>query len=476
MSETFGHPGSDLSSYREQLSRGRQSRTLSLRRVKRPTIAGLLGVSSLSQSKISKSTQIQAFTVDNTLSIINSKNENEIISHFSKIIDLASQPKILLNLAQNQDICLSLVDLLQDPTFSERLKILILSATEIFFPLSQNLQEQYADGLVFVFLEYFESGNPEIILHIIHLISVIVETSGYARDSIISFGLHNYLINFASSESDENLTIASCNAIYHIFASPEDIDIKIMQDNVPILKPLFGLSSIQAVKSIILTFNEMAHKNPSIVYIYFDNGIYNIALELLSNPNFVLEDLYLIGNLCLGKREHIQVLLDNNLYQMLLDLYQYQNLQSTVLWVLSNLAETAAPLVLPLIDPSFIGHVLESTNDCNFEGKKESAYFISTLIVFSPSDHLSLFLCAPVAESLVEMCSSGVSLIVSKCISALLRLVMFVQIGNDGGEFITYLLQNDLGENLHEVLQSDNEEVKERANTILMILDSMQHE
>ena len=479
MSDTFGHPGADLSMYREELSRGRSSRTLALRRVNRPTISGSLGVSGnvsrTNRTRISREPQYQAFTVENTLAIFQSGNESSISSHCSKISELSSLPKIITNLAQSEDVCQALVSFLSEG-FQDSTKVFILSAIGTLFVLSNNLKEEYADNLAIIFIEFLESQTPELIFQTIQVISTLVLDSGYARDSILTFGIQDMLANIALSEIEPNITLAATSAIYNIYVSPDDIDISIMQGSVPLLKQLFGLSNVAAVRNIILTFSELANKNPSIVYVYFDNGIYQIAMQLLQNPELVADAIVLVGNLSIGKRQHIQVLLENNLFQILIELYSEESIRSEVLWVISNLIESSAPLVLPLIEPAFISDILSTSVDGSFEVKKESAYLISTLIVTVPSESLNLFLLPQVAESLVEMSNCGVSLVVTKCLTAIIRLVIFVTSGNDGGEFIPALLQSEIVDHLQEIQQSDMDKAKEPASALMILIDSLQQE
>lgn len=468
--------GADLSSYQKELDIRRCARTLSLRRVTRPTISGSLDISrnTFHRGQIHniRSPQLAQLSVDNTIQIFSSRNQDQIVSQCMQIQQV-NIPRVLLNLSTSLDLVNCIINSLSED-YSEQTKIYILIAICSLFPHTESYQDTYVDGIVCCLLEYMDSQSPPLILQTLETMSVMVEHSSYARDSFISFGFVDYLIQIAQGASVVELCRSACKAIFSIFSNTEPIDIQIMQDNVANLKDLLNLQDLEALKFVINTFAELANKNPSIVYVFYDNGIYAQSMQLIRNPQLIPETIFLIGNLSLGKRPHIQYLLENGLFQILMELYENVSIRPEILWTISNLIESSAPLVLPLITPQLVQDVLENYFEGSFDLKKESAYLISTLIIYLSSDNIQIFLISQVAESLVEMCTCGQNLIVTRCTEALIRLLTLIQSGIPGDDFLNSLVNTNISEIVNEIIDSNLNIAKDKISLLQSMIESFQ--
>jgi len=475
MSDLTPFSGADLSNYREELSKGRSIRTLTLRRVNRPTILGSVGVASNSVSQnrvyLSKSPIDNDISVLNVISVFSSNNENAIINMCQRIFQHGVQmPRVLAKISKSEEIVDSLIQFLNG-AFSSVTKCSILSAIAVLFPLQDDFHEKYIDeGLCYTLIDFLSSNDTQMISDSVSLITIITKYSSYARDSVICLGIHDMLLNLALNQSDE-IAESCCDAIYNVFAHSEEIELGIIQQFFEPLKALLTLNCFPALRIVLLIFSELAAHNPSIVYSYHQIGLYESAVSYLKTPDLVQESLRLISALALGKREHIQIMLDNGLFEQINMLGEDENLRPDVLWIISNLLDSSSPLILPYINEQFIVGLIESSMNSSYDVRKESAYLLSTIILNISFDILYIFLSTLVVECLSEMISCGVSDVVLRCIEALLRLVYFTHINSDNGQFLAILLESELSDHLTDILSSRMEQATEKASLLLSFLN-----
>lgn len=153
--ESYTRAGADLSNYRDELARGRSARTLSLRRVNRPTILGTVGGSnrqSQAKAHLSKSPSYTYFSLENTEATFSSGNECGISQFCSRLSEMSNQPKYLGQISGSGEFAEMILSAFQE-NFSESTKINIMNGIAAIFPnMTNTIREKLVDdGIMFTF-------------------------------------------------------------------------------------------------------------------------------------------------------------------------------------------------------------------------------------------------------------------------------------------------------------------------------------
>ena len=463
--------GVDLSQYKEELNRERNSRTLTLRRMNRPTLKSVFGnLQQKSRQPISLSDNKQN-VINDAVTTLQSGDESAIQSFCQDIIntELVSVSN-LAYLAHSPEVAEAMGNAALNPV-SENTIVSLLGAISNLFPLSGSNDTAFIDtGIVFSLPEFIE--NPNLINASVTFIGCISETSSYARDAILCNELHVSLCQIAlQSESDE-LTVNVCEAIRKIFANNAEIDFQILSDSVNPIADLLNLTNLTALHSIIATFTEMACKMSTLVLKYDQIGLYSKVIEFIQNENLTDVTLKLIGVLSIGQPSHVRAMFEGGLFDLLMKLLDTEFCPD-VFWIFSNLIETLGGAALQFFDPSFITHVVEISESASFVVKKEAAFFLSTYALFSDPEVLYSFLNEAILDILVEMLGCGVSIIMNRIIDIIVRMVHQLQMGSMTDDFVNLITESDLRKRLEDITEQQSGIVAERAQYLLGLLDSI---
>lgn len=469
--------GADLSNYREQLTRTRNSRTLTLRRINhRPTITKLLKNNMTPQpaNDFIDSTNFPFLDPSNVISTINSGNLQDIAQMCSSIVACAQNtPRLLSTLLKSADLAEALTNEMNNSESIDYTAMIMLTIT-ILFPLAEQTHDIYIDsGINMNFSDYLANPNPQFVLSTIALIEAISEYSAYGRDSILCTGLLFDLVDLALKTTDQQIMEACCQAILKVFANPALIDPSQLLDCFESVARLLSIQSSHAIQSVIDIFVEMTNKMPSIVFRLFKMDLSSQIVQLLSEPMLIGAVLHLIGNMSVAQPSQINTMLGNGLFNYLIQLVGSEY-TADVYWVFSNLIESVPQSMIPLFDDSFVYKSVEIANESNFETKKEATYFISTLIIFAELSQISVFIHPDIVDLLIEMLGCGVGLIVLRSMDSLYKFVQFYRNGSVTKEFITAIIESDARDRLENLIEQKLPYIEERAKYLLNQLDMLE--
>lgn len=472
--------GADLDDYREQLTRERTARTLTLRRVQRPMISHILSKNQPTSMMSITDPLIDPGNfpfLDPNYAISQLSNGNPTtLTEFLDNISQCTQhtPRLAQNLIRHPDIPEAFIHAL-NAGFSEQLIISILKTLIVIFPLSAENQNIYIDaGLTFFLFDSLSSKSLPLLEVSVYLTAVIAEHSSYARDAILSFGLYEFLIQIAQSEVNEQLTIQACEALHKIFSNRTPIEASILKSCVPQMASLFSLHSIQAVNIVLLCFVQMTNKSNALVFTIYDEGLFPTIVSMLNNEDLYASALPLIGNISVGNSEHISTLLNCDLFQSLMKLLTSEY-TADVFWVLSNLVESTPHLTISLFNTEFIAQAVDMALSSPFEVRRESTFFLATLIIFTSIDDLTYFITEDVLSLLSEMLVLANSvLIVLRCLDAFIRLSTYSQSHEIKPELLEFLFGDDIVSKLNTLCESPSKIIEERAEFILNQLMSLE--
>jgi hypothetical protein len=194
------------------------------------------------------------------------------------------------------------------------------------------------------------------------------------------------------------------------------------------------------------------------------------VVSLMDTPALISPTLRLIGNLSVAQPFQLRAMLDAMLDAGLADRL-FQEVESEhaadVFWVLSNLLEAVSALIMPLIDADFVARLLEIIDTAPYDVHKESAFFLSTLVLFSQEADLPRFAAPPVIDALVGIIGCGVEKVVLRCVDTIGKLVRFLR-RRPAAESVKAIAESDLLDRLSELMDSPGQPLlAERADALI---------
>lgn len=469
--------GCDLTNYKMELARDRNSRTLSLRTIKRPSIYNLKCTSVNSQcilrNYVTNLSQ-QGIDIADAISIFESGDSSRILGFLNRL----SNEQIRLNkiakaLFKSYELVEPILNVIQsDIDVNTKVQVISFLQT-VMMALNKEQVDYFIDNdLCMIVFNLLSEENPDLILATLSLISALCSTSSYARDGMVAFGIQQTLIELAKSTTYKAITDACCTSLVAIFQNSEPLDSTIILESLPEIANLLQLQSVEAVEEVITCMVEMSNKYNQLVYTMYQIGLYPIIYQLLDNEQLQTAALCLIGNMSNASAIQVKTLIDLGLLEKL-NTFMNTKLMTYSLWILSNMIESAPSTTLQFITADFIASILQSFDTPDVEIKKEIIFFISTVIVFSDATKLNLFMTESVVEFIIEMLGCGISMVELRCIDTLIKLLQFALSSDQFEGFITCLFESDIRDRLQELITPDNIILAERSGYLLHKIESL---
>ncbi|OHT05245.1 hypothetical protein TRFO_27049 [Tritrichomonas foetus] len=446
---------SHFTNYSNDFMNQRNSRTLSMRRNNRPTIASFKKSENRTTGLGNIFQEPQKMELTHFIRIFNSGNENEILELNEQLIKIAETSKIQLEdilksteAAESYGMALSLAE---SDNFASHL---INSSMKLFPLFSAEAKDAFIDsGIAIKLYDILLSitddiadsiGNDRLMFLnlVFQFIAVTSKHWSYARNSFLCYSIHENLINMAFMPPFSNhvgILENICFALNAIFTNEEPVDIEKITPIVQQFAQMLSIPSPTAVSAILSALAAIANKRSSIVINYFQYNIDQMAIHILINSqqsdpdqtqvnsnhfySQYLTDLTgsaldLLGNMCVADISLTQRMVEAGLFKILVDLIPTEY-SSTALWVMSNIFESIPTRLLPFINKEFIEYLLDVGNSSSHDVKKEVAYFLATVILFVNSSIAPKFAVPDVIDMLVEMLGCGNANVVIRCMKAL---------------------------------------------------------
>jgi hypothetical protein len=458
--------GADLSRYQDELAHERNARTLTLRRQRHLSIeTSLTATVSRRYGTLTDAAKFPYLNIEKAFATLQSGDPTELSELSAQLISaVKGAPRSLKSLLGSSEFIERFLTALKSPQ-SPALTIKLLEVVIAIFPLLGTLMIDIIDGgLCSILTDFLISSDSSIITSTLRTISVICDRSSYARDSALCLELHNTLIEMALSQSPSELADHCCNAVLSIFRNCDQIDSEILIGAIEPLIQILSVGSVQTVASVLDCFVVMTNQHSALVHTLYEQGMFSRVVEFLNKTELVAPALRLIGNLSVAQPFQLRIMLEAGLIVKVLDILESEH-AADVFWVLSNLLEAVPALILPLIDADFVDRLFEIIDTSGYDIQKEAAFFLSTLILFSPEAEVQRFVMAPVIEILVGMVGCGVEKVVLRCIYTIGKLVRW---GRKGGETLKWVAESDLMDRLGELVDDPEQPLMvERAEALI---------
>lgn len=462
--------GFDLTHYNEELNETRQIRSLNLRRSfnlsksRACKIDGKFYVT----PKRSNVFEIDQFSIEDLLQKLKSESETEIVSACQTIEQVSScQAKTAETILQNTQIQETFVDLLQEGSKSYT-NYLLSCIIETFKYCASNEEscESFIDaGLCSSLMMILSEENTVTIEATARLIGKVSYESAYARDACVCLGIHTMLIEICGKCKGSDIAHVFCEALHFIFGNPEPMDAEVIKDSTtPIVNLLDGQKD-DATMYILEVLSDISSKQPSVIFTYYNLGLYSHICELISNPALTGAALGLVGNMSVAQPAQIRELVNNNLIQILMELTTTE-FAGDVFWILSNILESFPEIILSNLDSGILDTAVLTAEDSSFDAKREASFFISTLVVFGGNEQVGALFNEDIFSVLSDVLGCGINGIVLRCTDALITFILYAQ--REGKMDDLKQMSNESGiEDTLRGLEEDNSIIGQRSRYIL---------
>ena len=469
--EGMKNTGADLTQYSLELQKERNTRSLTLRRSNRPSIAGLMKKNS--KATLIDPTKYPFLNPDVAVQIVSSKNPQKISEFSSNILTTsAASPKLLTSLAHSKELCDCLCEAFSEIEDSQIL-VNLMSIIAAIFPLADNMKEAYIDGgIICSIMDYLNPESQLLACNSILLIKALCDASVYARDSVLTFGVHTMLMDLALAAEDETIVVDACRTISSVFETKEIIDSTILTESVGQLARLLQLPYPAAVCAILNTFVSITTHLPTIILDIFDTGVVPSIIQMLEVPELAPAALPLIGNLSAAHPTHIQKMFDAGLIDKLTPLVSTK-LAGDVFFVFSNLITCVPSLVIPMFDNAFIESAIEVAQTAGFDITKEIVFFLTTLILHTSTEEMLAYMRPDVIDLIIEMLGCGVPATVMSCLDVIQRFALAVSAGETESSLISQSQWEDLSDALSDLVDRSPPSVKEKAAYLMEKIESV---
>jgi hypothetical protein len=457
----------ELSSYRDQLNRERNARTLTVRRT-RPSILSFLS----RQPQRAPQRPPPFLEVSFALSQFSSQSGHLLTEWFINVVAIAQQsPPLVGRLLNNTSVQEAFVGAVTDSP-NEEFTIAALKYIVVLFPLFPDMHVPFVDlGLCLGLSEHLTSESPALLESAIACVDCIAESSAYARDSILCFGVHEPLIDCARRCFSESLTVAAIEALHKVFGNREVIDANSLSGCVGPMASLLTLPFHVAVCTALSCFVLMTNKMPSLVFTLYEMELFPVIVNMLTNDSLVAAALPLVGNIALCQSDHMDALIKCNLFDILKQLLKNVVYTADTFWVMSNLLESVPDRTLRFFDDGLIQWTIARAADATQEVKKELVFFLATVVVSREADDLRVFVTADALGLMVEILRCSVWLIILRCLNALSKLVRLICAEGGSDDVMRVIQGAELRDALLPLLELPHALIGEWAEGLLLQIE-----
>lgn len=467
-SSFMSYSGADLAHYRNKLREERSSRTLALRK-----LINRRESNKFMQPKSTPKHLIEAIDANESITILNSKDENKIESHFTELIQVSrSCSKAISQIIKSQEFIEILIESLGVPFQSKTIVLLIDVLIEVFNYCSEDMQNEIVDNVMGCMLDLLNVNDVAIVSETLLLTRIMCSLSEYARDAMLCFGLFDRISEITEQEDVPSLAINACGTLHSILETSGEIDRTVILSFLNRLVQLLSkLPLKQEINEILDTLIEITNKAPSLAFNLFQLGISERVLAFLDDPELQSSSLKLIGNLCLSQPEQVKKLIELGLFERIILLFHSEH-ASDILWILSNALECLPEVVCLKFDGEFIEQLVNISHSCNYDIKKEIAYLLATLIIFSSDDMKKSLIQVNIISILVEMLGCGSFIIILRCMCSLMACFHLI-ISTNSPALLNEFDMNELKERLNDLLEFNDKMIVERAKYFLSNISNL---
>ncbi|OHT11802.1 hypothetical protein TRFO_18710 [Tritrichomonas foetus] len=434
--------GIDLSHYQNELARQRSSHTINIRRTFQSDEQNF-------HSRIFKPRyRVPSFekTEINIDDIVNAFENNDLpsIEKICLYISSSQNVQIINSITENDDfldLISSAASYLNSPGSLEAYLSLIITLSE-----RESASNMITDAL-FIIRDYLNEFPQIILTFYVNL----PNSSVFGRDAMICTGIIEDIFLFCHENKDPNLVALAANSLHSIFCCNEIVANEIIRMYFQNVIDLLKLPNIDAVYFVMLALIDIISQDKSFIEELYNQNVHIFVSQAVENEKLTWPSICLAGNMANCEYSGIVKLYNSGVItkisQLPLNLFN-----GDAFFLLSNCAEAAIEIVLPLFNLEFLGRVKALLNYCPFAIFKDAAYFLATLLVFAPFEIVKVVLSLGITDFINQMLESGQEFMVIRGLDAINRVFFLVHSSVEVKKNLTqFFLSEDLMENLERL-------------------------
>lgn len=426
------------------------------------------------------------YTLETAIAAIKSHDATQLTNLIHFIQDeVKVDSNLIREMTSSPDFFQALSDMVSDFK-SEDILSCTYQLAEAFLPiLPDDKKVEFVDsGIEFCLPEALNSKNSEFILKTVDFIIFLAKQTEYAIDSLFSFGIHTQLLDIAennmsiggpSSTINHEVASHALTGVFTLFGMHENILSTILQATLPrVTKMMLDTKDIEEKKLLLKTITEITNQRFSFCFILYDCNAVPEIYKMLDDSNYINTALPLLGNLCLSSREHVEELIKMGLTKKLTDLIHNKEYAADAYWCLSNLTEAAPDIVSSQIlnvenMNKLVDFILVDSKSDNIALKKESIFFMATLIMFISRNLQHAFIKHGVFEALVSVLDiTDDTVVVTRILYVFIRLMTHIEQHLElYDHFIKLVNDSKLMEKIDRISRLDDQMLVTKAHEVL---------
>lgn len=322
--------------------------------------------------------------------------------------------------SKDPEVVSLLLGLSQHVTNKEEMSIF----THAIYSFLKNNPEGIIDeGLLFTLREFLPQYTDEV-LDFLQIIPVI---SGYARDSMLSLGIIEDVVDCFKNATSSRQRILAGKVLTSQFTIEQPFQVEDLSDLVPRVVDLLCTTKDDdnAILQVLQTLTEINGREPSFSNVYIKLGIPEYLVQNIDKECLTKQGFSLAGNMCICDSKDAKKIVESGLVVKCMSMLS-QDYASDIFWMLSNLIESMPDFIVSSLSDDFVSKsvkMLEEHEKCH-ETFKEAVYFFSTIFLFSSSGSLERFMMEPILNGISAAIENTESDVSARCLDAISRLMI----------------------------------------------------
>lgn len=453
--------GADLSQYGRRAAEERTTRTLMMRRMKFPKIKNL------GASRMTMSDDVETVTADDVIYALKSLHEGQIGKLADTLVRLAgADERALTEIMKESNVCDAIFGACEAGSIG--VKLILVRALQRIIPCIGEAQSALIDtGIVPLAAEMFKL-DPRLACESMDLLSVIVRASQWGRDTAVCCGIQDTLVELALNCGDEQVCVRACVTLRSIFETCDSEMVETAVATAEEALELIRTESVPVLHEVLELFCSLSNVNNA-VSLFLERGLHMEALKMLEVDALRRPALAFIGNLANGEAVKVKEMIDAGLVRILVAFIESEYTADALL-VLSNLVETVPDEMTDVVAPQMVRLIVEIAQVANFDIRRECAFFLATLIWYMDPVVLDPLTNSEVLNELSEMCSSGNTKVIQRCLGAIMRLYHLSRATGRVAEFMAMMEEVDVAERVQELIDDNDPEILRSALALQSVL------
>lgn len=389
--------------------------------------------------------EIKKYSKEKVLKVFQSQDFDKIFQFTQNVTDYLHNKDrdALSEVAQDFEVIDSIMNAINDVKNEEEMSIF----THAMYPFLKANPEGLIDaGILFSIRELMEK-YPHQVLDFYEIVPVV---SPYGRDSMLSLGILEDILNFISTASDHEDRILAGRVLNAQFTIESSFD---TEDLRPLIPKIIQLAKeitddTDTLASVLMALAEIDGREPMFSEVYVEEGMIEFIESLIDNEDLTSACLILAGNMAICDVNSVRNIISKGLIEKVISIIG-SKYTGSALYVLSGLVESSPEDLWKFITDDLIDKILESIRTLQKPHEKvtysspeeiyndvgsEGGYFLATALMFVPTAHLEPLKKDEVIFNVGKLMKSPLPEVAARSLDAMSRILILAKKDKDLGD------------------------------------------